>query len=148
MNSDFEKYCVFTFCDQIFHGWKERINHIGAHLQDPWGMSEWRDKNEEEKDTDATDASEDESGDSEFDELNDERDSNDTEDGPPGLGPSNSSHDQGDDRLGGHPSSSAKRPGSNSHHSRYRDGTSTGLSIYDCMTYGCQADPSVSAIST
>ena len=147
MKSNFDKRCILKYCNQIFHSWKERINHIGGHLRGPWHMSEWRDMGEEEKDMDATDASEDEVDDSDPDDLGAESDSDDTEDGNPGLGPSDSSHYQGADRLGGHPGSSAQRPGSNSQHSRHRVDTSTRPSNHDCMTYGSQADSSVSGIS-
>ena len=147
MESNFDKHCIFSSCDHIFQSWKERINHIGKHFQRPWKMSEWRDMDEEEKDTDATDAREDESGDSESDDPDDESASDDTEDGASGHGPSDSSHDQGADRHGSHPGSSAQRPGSNSHHSRSRDGASTALFQYNCRTYGCQANPSVLDIS-
>ena len=147
MESNFDKHCIFSSCDHIFQSWKERINHIGKHFQRPWKMSEWRDMDEEEKDTDATDAREDESGDSESDDPDEESASDDTEDGASGHGPSKSSHDRGADRHGGHPGSSAQRPGSNSHHSRSRDGASTALFQYNCRTYGCQANPSVLDIS-
>lgn len=147
MRSNFDKHCIFRSCDQIFHSWKQRINHIGKHLRGPWHMSDWRDMDEEAKDTDVTDASESESDDSESDDMGSESDSDDTEDGAPGLGPSDSSHDQGADQLGAHPSSSAQRPGSNSHHSRHGGEDSTRTSKYHCMTYGCQADSSVPGIS-
>ena len=147
MKSNFDKRCIIKTCNQISHSWKERINHIGNHLRGPWHMSEWRDMDEEEKDTDATDASEDENGDSESDDLGSESDSDDSEDGAPGFGPSDSSYDQGADRLRGHPGLSAQRPGSNSHHSRHNGDDYTRPSKYDNMTYGCQADSSVWDIS-
>ena len=146
MKSNFDKHCIFRFCNQIFHSWKERINHIGDHLRRPWHMSDWRDMDEDEKDTDAT-ASEDESGDSETDDLSSEDDSDDTEGGARGLGPSDSGHDQGTDRLGGHPGSSAQGPGSNSHQSRHRGDASTRPSKYDCTSYGSPTDSSVSGMS-
>lgn len=148
MESNFDKHCIFSFCNEIFHSWKERISHIGKHFQGQWKMSEWRDMDEEEEETDATDSSEDGSGDSESEDLGDESDSDDTDYGAPGPGPSDSSYDHGADRLDGHPGSSAQRPGSNSNYSRYRGGASTGSSKYDCMTHGCQADPLASSIST
>ena len=147
MKSNFDKRCIIRSCVQTFQSWKERINHIGNHLRGPWHMSDWRDMNEEEKETDGTDASEDKSDESESDDLGSESDSDDSEDGAPGLGPSDSSHDQGADRLGSHLGSSAQRPGSNSQHSRNRGDTSTRPSNHDCMTYGSQADSSVSGIS-
>ena len=147
MKSNFDKRCILKSCKEIFHSWKERINHIGEHLRNPWHMSEWRDMDEDEKDTDATNASEDDNGDSESDDLGSESDSDDTEDGAPGLGPSDSSYDQGADRLGGHPGSSVQRPGSSSHHSRHKGDDYTRPSKYDNMNYGCQADSSVSDVS-
>ena len=159
MKSNFDKRCILKSCNQIFYSWKERINHIGDHLRGPWHMSDWRDMDEEEKDMEATDASEGESGDSESDDPGNESDdsesddpgsesdSDDTDDGAPGLGPSDSSYDQGADRLGGHPGPSAQRPGSNSHHSRHRGDDYTRSSKYDNMTYRCQTDSSVSGIS-
>ena len=147
LKSNFDRHCIFSLCDHTFQSWKERNDHIGEHFQRPWEMSEWRDMDEEEKDTDATDAREDESGDSESKDPSDESGSDDTEDGAPGLGPSNSSHDRGFDRHGGHPGSSAQRPGSNSHHSRSGGGASTAVFQYSCGTHGCQAEPSVSDIS-
>ncbi|KAK0513982.1 hypothetical protein JMJ35_003704 [Cladonia borealis] len=147
MRLNFDRRCIFKLCDKIFHSWKERINHIGAHLRGPWHMSDWRDMDEEEKDMDATDASEDEIDDSDSDDPGAESDSDDTEDDIPGLGPSGSSYDQGADRLGGHPGSSAQRPGSNSHHRRHRGDDYTRPSKHGCMTYGSQADSAVSDIS-
>ena len=147
LESNFDKHCIFSSCNEIFHSWKQRINHIGEHFRLPWDMSEWRDMDEEEKDTDTTDASDDESGDSEFDDMGNESDSDDTEDGAPGFGPSKSSHNHGADRLGGHHGSSAQQPGSNNHHSRSRDGASAASTNYDWVTYECQADPSISVNS-
>ena len=144
---NFDKHCIFSSCDHIFQSWMERIDHIGEHFKRRWEMSEWRDMDEEEKDTDATDAREDESGDSESDDPDDESASDDTQDGASGHGPSNSSHDRGADQHGGHPGPSAQRPGSNSHHNRSRDGASTALFQYNCRIYGCQANPSVLDIS-
>ena len=146
LESNFDKHCIFSLCDHIFHSWKERINHIGTHFQGRWDMSEWRDMDDEEENTDTTDASEDGSSDSESEDQGDQSGSDDPEDGAPGLGPSKSSHDHGVDRLGGHPGSSAQRPGPNSHHSRSGGGASTALTNYD-LTHWCQAGPSLSDIS-
>ena len=39
--SNFEKSCIFHDCNELFHTWKERIDHLGDHFSIPWDNSQW-----------------------------------------------------------------------------------------------------------
>jgi hypothetical protein len=42
VSSKFDKKCIFRQCSEEFDSWKERIDHLAKHLEEPWDISEWR----------------------------------------------------------------------------------------------------------
>ncbi|MCJ1411050.1 hypothetical protein MMC19_005138 [Ptychographa xylographoides] len=43
IDSQYPRMCILQSCETTLHPWKNRIDHIAKHMEEPWDMSEWRD---------------------------------------------------------------------------------------------------------
>ncbi|KAG8530691.1 uncharacterized protein KY384_004046 [Bacidia gigantensis] len=123
IESNFDKRCIISGCNEKFSGWNARINHIAKHMQGPWTAADWRPAADQDDDEGLAspegDDSEDEDGNHEHDSDGSSSDEDDDNNENGASGPTGGSYSNG-----------YQPPGSSNQDEGHQDSTRFGPQWY------------------